>query len=113
MTSLMTSHISIPHLPPSKAASKALRWLAKQWSTLMLAVCVAGFLGVAMFAVSLTDNYTCVGETYTTRGDESPWTIASQRCSGDVTHAMKDIVTLNGAAPYDVGMVVVVPQSGG
>ena len=66
-----------------------------------------------MFAVSLTDNYTCVGETYTTRGNESPWTIASQRCSGDVTHAMRDIVTINGAAPYDVGMVVVVPGSGG
>lgn len=79
----------------------------------MLAVCAASLIAIAAVALSLTDNYTCVGETYTTRGNESPWTIASQRCSGDVTHAMKDIVTLNGAAPYGVGMVVVVPQSGG
>ena len=113
MTSLMASHISIPHLPPSKAASKALRWLSKQWSNLLLGACVAGFAGVAAFALSLTDNYTCVGGEHVARAYESPWTIASQRCSGDVTHAMRDIVTINGAAPYDVGMVVVVPGSGG
>ena len=113
MTSLMTSHISIPHLPPSKAASKALRWLAKQWSTLMLTVCVAGFIGIAAFALSLSDNYTCVGGEHVARAYESPWTIASQRCSGDVTHAMRDIVTINGAAPYGIGQVVIVPGSGG
>ena len=113
MTSLMASHISIPHLPPSKAVSKVARWLSKRWSNLLLAVCVAGFAGVAAFALSLTDNYTCVGGEHVARAYESPWTIASQRCSGDVTHAMRDIVTINGAAPYEVGMVVVVPGSGG
>ena len=66
-----------------------------------------------MFAVSLTDNYTCSDETYTVRGGESPWSIALQRCSGSTEHAMRDILSINGAAPYDVGMVVIVPESGG
>jgi len=106
MTSLTTPHIS-------KAPSKALRWLSKQWSNLLLSACVAAFLGVTMFAVSLTDNYTCSDETYTVRGGESPWSIALQRCSGSTEHAMRDILSINGAAPYDVGMVVIVPESGG
>ena len=109
MTSLLTSHISIPHLPPSKAA----RWLVKQWSALMLSVCVAGFIGIAAFTLSLTDNYTCVGGAHVARAYESPWSIATQRCSGSHENAMRDIVSINGPAPYPVGMTVIVPLSGG
>ena len=109
----MASHISIPHLPPSTAVSIVARWLSKRWSNLLLAVCVAGFAGVAAFALSLTDNYTCVGGEHVARAYESPWTIASQRCSGDVTHAMRDIVPIKGAAPYGIGQVGIVAGSGG
>ena len=80
----------------------------------MAIACIAGFFTIAAFALSLADNYRCVGGgEYVVRGGESAASVASSRCRGDTQHAMKDIVSLNGAAPYAIGQVLVVPDSGG
>ena len=87
----------------------------KQWSNLMLGACLAGFMAVAGFALSLSDNYTCAEGEHTLRSGQSAWSVASQRCSGDVRHAMRDILTINGGDPsaFQVGDVLIVPASGG
>lgn len=76
--------------------------------------CIVGFLAITMYALSLADNYTCVGEAHTVREGDSAWSIARQRCSGDQQHAMHDILALNGGDPlYGVGQVLIIPSSGG
>ena len=97
------------HLRPSKAA----RWLLKRWSVLLLTACVLAFVGVAAFASALTNNYTCVGGEHIASGYDSPWSIAMRWCSGNQMHARRDIVSINGPAPYPSGMAVIVPSSGG
>ena len=85
-----------------------------QWSNIMLGVCIAGFIGVAGFALSLADNYRCVEGEHVIRDGQSAWAVASQRCSGDVRHAMHDILALNGGDPiFHAGDVIIVPASGG
>jgi hypothetical protein len=90
-------------------------FVKKQWSNLMLAACLAGFMGLAGFALSLADNYRCAEGEHTLRNGQSAWSVASQRCSGDIRHAMRDIITINGGDPttFRVGDTLIVPPSGG
>ena len=89
----------------------------KQWSNLMLAACLVGFIAVAGVALSLNDNYTCSTDdgVHILRNGQSAWSVASQRCHGNIAHAMKDIVTINGGDPsaFRVGDAMIVPASGG
>ena len=89
-------------------------YLARRWSGLLGMAGIVGFLAITMYALSLADNYTCVGEAHTVREGDSAGSIARQRCSGDRQHAMHDILTLNGGnALYGVGQVLIIPSSGG
>lgn len=92
-------------------------FVKKQWSNLMLGACLVGFMSIAAFALSLSDNYTCSteGGDHILRNGQTAWSIATQRCHGSIQHAMDDIITINGGDPsaFQVGDVMIVPASGG
>ena len=108
-----------PHTHTPTHAYRACRWLWRKVGLMGLCVCVCvmgmgGLLGVAL---SLQDNYSCVGGEHTVwaTGD-TVWGVVSRQCSGDRQHAYDDVVALNShveAWALVQGEVIALPHSGG
>ena len=90
--------------------ASTLRFVRGYWANLMLAGCILAFAGIAGFAMSLQDNYSCMaGEHVVTPGD-SVYNVVSKYCSGNRMAAQQAILKLNnGEAVLHPGDVLIIP----
>jgi len=94
----------------SRSFHTTLRFVRGYWANLMLAGCLLAFAGIAGFAMSVQDNYSCTPGDHIVAPGESVYTVVNRRCSGNRQAAMHDIIELNnGEAMLYPGDVLVIP----
>ncbi len=97
----------------SRSFYTTLKFVRGYWANLMLAGCLLGFAGIAGFATSLQDNYSCTTATgqHTVGPSDTLNRVVSMYCSGNQMAARSAILQLNnGEAVLHPGDVLVIPS---
>jgi len=90
--------------------ASTLRFVRGYWANLMLATCLFLFAGIAAFAMSVQDNYSCTPGEHVVAPGDSVYHVVSRYCSGNRMAAQHDIIKLNnGEAILHPGDVLVIP----
>ena len=97
----------------SRSFYTTLKFVRGYWANLMLAGCLLAFAGIAGFATSLQDNYSCTTATgqHIVTPNDTMYRVVSMYCSGNQTAARLAIIRLNnGEAVLHPGDVLVIPS---
>lgn len=97
----------------SRSFYTTLKFVRGYWANLMLAGCLLAFAGIAGFATSLQDNYSCTTATgqHIVTPNDTVYRVVSMYCSGNRTAAQQAIIRLNnGEVILHPGDVLVIPS---
>jgi hypothetical protein len=97
----------------SRSFYTTLKFVRGYWANLMLAGCLLAFAGIAGFATSLQDNYSCTTATgqHIVTPNDTVYRVVSMYCSGNQMAARSAIIRLNnGEAVLHPGDVLVIPS---